>query len=144
MTMAEEENGANGEAEPREEGRREGIKGGIRQGLSMLAAMKDAIEEALKEPKERGDLTPERAKEVMRSTLEKAQEKAGEARDALDFVKQKEFDALKVVVERLDIRTTDIERKVGTEGGGIRRSSDRRRGGLIKRLRTPLREPRKS
>ena len=116
--MAEEENGANGEAEPKEEGRREGIKGGIRQGLSMLAAMKDAIEETLKEAKERGDLTPERAKEVMRSTLEKAQEKAGEARDALDFVKQKEFDALKVVVERLDIRTTDIERKVGTEGGG--------------------------
>ena len=115
--MAEEENGANGEAEPREEGRREGIKGGIRQGLSMLAAMKDALEETLKEAKERGDLTPERAKEVMRSTLEKAQEKAGEARDALDFVKQKEFDALKVVVERLDIRTTDIERKVGTEGG---------------------------
>ena len=115
--MSEEENGANGETEPKEEGRSEGIRGGIRQGLGMLAAMKDAIEETLKEAKERGDLTPERAKEVMRSTLQKAQEKAGEARDALDFVKQKEFDALKVLVERLDLRVTDIERKVDTEGG---------------------------
>ena len=114
--MSEEENGANGEAEPKEETRSEGIKGGIRQGLGMLAAMKDAIEETLKEAKERGDLTPERAKEVMRSTLERAQEKAGEARDALDFVKQKEFDTLKEVVERLGIRVTDIERKVDTEG----------------------------
>ena len=117
MTMSEDENGTNGEGAPEEEGRREGIKGGIRQGLGMLAAMKDAIEETLKEAKERGDLTPERAKEVMRSTLEKAQEKAGEARDALDFVRQREFDTLKEVVERLDNRVSDIERKVDTEGG---------------------------
>ena len=115
--MSEEENGATGEAEPTEEGRREGFKGGIRQGLGMLAAMKDAIEETLKEAKERGDLTPERAKEVMRSTLEKAQEKAGEAREALDFVKQKYFDALEDAVERLGVRVTEIERKVDTEGG---------------------------
>ncbi len=120
--MSEEENGANKE-EPKkgqanEEGRGEGIKGGIRQGLSMLSAMKDAIEETLKEARERGDLSPERAKEVMRSTLEKAQEKAGEARDALDFVKQKEFDALKKVVDGIEVRIAEIERKVGTDGGG--------------------------
>ena len=84
----------------------------------MLSAMKDAIEETLKEAKERGDLSPERAKEVMRSTLEKAQEKAGEARDALDFVKQKEFDALKKVVEGIEVRVAEIEREVGTDGGG--------------------------
>ena len=115
--MSEKEKGTTGEAETNEEGRGEGIKGGIRYGLGMLAAMKDAIEETLKEAKERGDLTPERAKEVMRSTLEKAQEKAGEARDALDFVKQREFDALKEMVEQLDVRVTGIERKVDTQGG---------------------------
>ena len=103
--------------EPKEEGRGEAIKGGIRQGLSMLSAMKDAIEETLKEARERGDLSPERAREVMRSTLEKAQEKAGEARDALDFVKQKEFDVLKKVVERIELRVAEIEREVGTEPG---------------------------
>ena len=116
--MSEEESDGNDEARPKkgDEGR-EGIKGGIRQGLGMLAAMKDAIEETLKEARERGDLTPERAKEVMRSTLEKAQEKAGEAREALDFVKQKEFDVLKQLVERLDIRVADLEQEPDKKGG---------------------------
>ena len=82
----------------------------------MLSAMKEAIEETLREARERGDLSPERAKEVMRSTLEKAQEKAGEARDALDFVKQKEFDVLKKVVEKIEVRIDGIERKVGKDG----------------------------
>jgi polyhydroxyalkanoate synthesis regulator phasin len=80
----------------------------------MLAAMKDAIEETLKEARERGDLSPDRAKEVMRSTLEKAQEKAEGARDALDFVKQKEFDMLKEVVDRIELRVAEIERGAGT------------------------------
>ncbi len=115
VTMSKEEEGGNGEEGTSEEGG--GIKGGIRQGLGMLSAMKDAIEETLKEAKERGDLSPERAKELMRSTLEKAQEKAGEARDALDFVKQKEFDVLKKVVERLDSRIAHIERDGGVEEG---------------------------
>ncbi len=80
--------------------------------------MKDSIEETLNEARDRGDLTPERAKEVMRSTLEKAQEKAGEARDAFDFVKQKEFDVVKKVVEGLKVRVADMEREVGMEGAG--------------------------
>ena len=115
--MSEKEKDTTGEAETNEEGRGEGITGGIRYGLGMLAAMKDAIEETLKEAKERGDLTPERAKQVMRTTLEKAQEKAGEAREALDFVKQKEFTLLKELVDRLDTRVNDIEQKVGTDRG---------------------------
>ncbi len=113
--MFEEENGANKEEEPKGEERGDGIKGGIRQGLSMLSAMKDAIEETLKEARERGDLSPDRAKEVMRSTLEKAQEKAGGARDALGFVKQKEFDTLKEVVDRIELRVAEIERGTGTD-----------------------------
>jgi len=118
LMMSEAEKGAKDEAgSKKDEGGAEGIKGGIRQGLGMLAAMKDAIEETLKEAKEHGNLTPERAKDVMRSTLEKAQEKAGEARDALDFVKQKEFEALKELVERLDARVADIEQKLDSEGG---------------------------
>jgi polyhydroxyalkanoate synthesis regulator phasin len=110
-----EEKGENGKMDGNEE--EGGIKGGIRQGLGMLSAMKDAIEETLRDAKERGDLSPERAKEVMRSTLEKAQEKAGEAREALDFVKQKEFDVLKKVVEKLEGRISDIEHEGGGDGG---------------------------
>ena len=48
---------------------------------------------------------------------EKAQEKAGEAREALDFVKQKEFDVLQELVEGLDIRGGKIEKELDTEGG---------------------------
>ena len=81
----------------------------------MLNAMKDAIEETLNEAKERGGLSPERAKEVMRSTLERAQAKAGEAREALDFVKQKDFDGLKTVVDGLKERVKSVERSLGLE-----------------------------
>ena len=106
------------EEEAKEEGRAEGIRGGIRQGLGMLSAMKDAIEETIREARERGDLSPDRAKEVMRNTLEKAQEKAGEARDALDFVKQKEFDMLKEVVDLIELRVAEIERGTGKDAEG--------------------------
>ena len=98
-----------------EKSRADGIKGGIRQGMSMLNAIKDAIEETLNEAKDRGDLSPDRAKEVMRATLEKAQAKAGEARDALDFVKQKDFDGLRSVVDGLKKRVKSVERSLGLE-----------------------------
>jgi polyhydroxyalkanoate synthesis regulator phasin len=115
--MTKEEKDSTGEEEPTDGGRGEGIKSGIRQGLGMLSAMKDAIEETLNEARERGDLTPERAKEVMRSTLERAQEKAGEARDALDFVRQKDFEDVKNLVEELQARVSDIEREMGKGAG---------------------------
>ena len=111
----EENNGSGTEQEPQEKSRTDSIKGGIRQGMSMLSAMKDAIEETLSEARERGDLTPERAKEVMRSTLEKAQARAGEAREAFDFVKQKDFDGLKGVVDELKKRVKGVERSLGLE-----------------------------
>ena len=111
----EENNGSGTEQESQEKSRTDSIKGGIRQGMSMLSAMKDAIEETLSEARERGDLTPERAKEVMRSTLEKAQARAGEAREAFDFVKQKDFDGLKGVVDGLKERVKGVERSLGLE-----------------------------
>ncbi len=111
----EENNGSGTEQEPQEKSRTDSIKGGVRQGMSMLSAMKDAIEETLSEARERGDLTPERAKEVMRSTLEKAQARAGEAREAFDFVKQKDFDGLKGVVDELKERVKGVERSLGLE-----------------------------
>ena len=116
--MTQEDTDASGEEQSKDGARGDGIKGGIRQGLGMLSAMKDAIEETLNEARERGDLTPERAKEVMRSALDRAQEKAGEARDAIDFVKQKEFEVVKNVVEQLHKRVSDIEQKMGKESGG--------------------------
>ena len=111
----EENDGSGNGQESEEKSRADSRKGGIRQGIGMLNAMKDAIEETLNEAKERGDLSPERAKEVMRSTLERAQVKAGEARDAFDFVKQKDFDGLKTVVDGLKERVKSVERSLGLE-----------------------------
>ena len=91
---------------------KEKVSDGIKQGIGVLSAFKDALEETITEARERGDLSPERAKEVMRSALHKAQEAAGEARERLDFVSQKEFDALAERVAALE------ERLRAAEGGG--------------------------
>ena len=112
---SEDGNASETEQNEEEKSRADGIKGGIRQGLTMLNAVKDAIEETLNEAKERGDLSPERAKEVMRSTLERAQTKAGEARGALNLVKQKDFDGLRSAVDRLKERVKKIERSLGLD-----------------------------
>ena len=112
---SEDENASGTKQNEEDKSRADSIKGGIRQGISMLSAMKDAVEETLNEAKERGDLSPERAKELMRTTLERAQTKAGEARDAFDLVKQKDFDGLKGVVDALTARVGAVERSLGLD-----------------------------
>ena len=118
--MKPQDNAPGGEGPKAEQGREEqdradAIRSGIRQGMSLLGAMRDAIEETLNEARERGDLSPERAKDVIRSTLERAQNKAGEAREAFDFVRQKEFDGLEATVDGLKERLRSVERSLGLE-----------------------------
>jgi len=96
---------------------RDKVSDGIKQGIGVLSAFKDALEETITEARERGDLSPERAKEVMRSALHKAQEAAGEARERLDFVSQKEFDALAA-------RVAALEARLGAAGGGTAEGSE--------------------
>ena len=88
------------DAEPRTSRGR--MSGGIKQGIGVLAALKDALEESINEARERGDLSPDRAREVVKGALARAQEAAGGARERLDFVSRKEFDQLKERVERLE------------------------------------------
>ncbi|GMR12759.1 MAG: hypothetical protein BMS9Abin29_0952 [Gemmatimonadota bacterium] len=95
--------------------RQERVSDGIKQGMSVLNAMKDAIEETIKEAKERGDLSQERAKEVMKSGLAKAQQRMDSAREALDFVSQNEFDGLRTKVDDLKNRVLDLERNLDEE-----------------------------
>ncbi len=89
------------------------VSDGIRQGIGVLSAFKDALEETINEARERGDLSSERAKEVMKNALHKAQEAAGGARERLDFVSQREFDTLSEAVERLQERVSDLEARLG-------------------------------
>lgn len=122
--MSKEGNGSTSDQASEEPNHRESLKGGIRQGIEILTALKNAIEESLKESRERGDLTPERAKEIIRATLDRAQARAGEAKDAFDLVKQKEFEALRTVVEDLKVRLIRVERLAGIDTDDASTSPD--------------------
>ena len=106
--------GASGE-DPR--GARRKVSDGIREGLGVLSAFKDALEETIVDARRRGDLSPERAKRVLRSAMSRAQEVAGEARERLDGVSQKEFDLLKEQVGQLEARLKNLERRGGGDPG---------------------------
>ena len=102
-----EDTGAGERAEEAQEGTRpeddEGrLKRGWNRGLGFLSAVKEAIDETLDEARDRGDLNPQRAKEIMREALDRAQEAAGEAKSRLEFVPRKEFEALQARVEALE------------------------------------------
>lgn len=91
------------------------VSGGIRQGIGVLSAVKDALEETINEARERGDLSTDRAKEVMKTALQKAHEAAEGAKDRLDLVHQKEFDGLREVVDDIKARVSDLEARLRRE-----------------------------
>lgn len=91
------------------------VSDGIRQGIGVLSAFKDALEETINEARERGDLSSDRAKEVMKNALHRAQEAAEGARERLDFVSQKEFDTLRDAVGRIRDRVSRLEGHQGEE-----------------------------
>ncbi|MEE2899700.1 MAG: hypothetical protein VX815_14660 [Gemmatimonadota bacterium] len=90
---------------------------GIKQGIGVLSAFKEALEETIQEAKEKGDLSTERAKDVLKDALEKAQSAAGDAKDRLDLVSQKEFDGLQGVVETIKDRVAALETHLGFGSG---------------------------
>jgi len=99
-------------------GAREKVGEGIRQGIGVLSAFKDALEETINEARERGDLSAERAKEVMKGALDKAQAAASGARERLDFANQSELDGLREALEELRRRVDALEaRETGAEEG---------------------------
>lgn len=92
---------------------------GIRQGIGVLSAFKDALEETIQEARDRGDLSADRAKEVMKEALDRAQSAAEDAKGKLDFARQAEFDAarseldtLKASFEALRARVNTLEQSV--------------------------------
>lgn len=107
------------------QGKREGFSEGVRQGLGVLSAFKEAIEETLSEVRERGDLNPERARAAMKEALHRAQAVAGEAREKVDFVGRKEFEALRDRVDELWARVSpqDSRGASGTGGNGSESAS---------------------
>jgi polyhydroxyalkanoate synthesis regulator phasin len=103
-----------------------GVSGGIKQGLGVLSALKDALEEAITEARERGDLTPERARDAVRSAMGRVQEAAGDARERLDFASRKDLDHLKDQIAELKVRLENLERRAaqGPGAGPTRSDAD--------------------
>jgi polyhydroxyalkanoate synthesis regulator phasin len=85
------------------------VSDGIKQGIGVLSAFKDALEETINDARERGDLSSDKAKDVMKNALNKAQEAAEGARERLDFVSQKEFAALGQAVDAVKDRVSALE-----------------------------------
>lgn len=74
---------------------------GVRAVTGILGALRDAVEQTFDDLKERGDITPERAKEAARDTMKRAHDAVEEVRERLEFVPRREFDALRDEVAEL-------------------------------------------
>ena len=113
--MSAEEKGTEEKAEePTAEGKsaRGKMGDGIKQGIGVLSAFKDALEETIQEARDRGDLSTERAREVMKEALEKAQSAGERARDCLDFAHQADMDTLKGAMKSIRERRKELEESV--------------------------------
>lgn len=106
------------ETEPgRERSARESFGEGVRAGIGILAGFKEAIEETIAEARERGDLSPERAKEIVKSAMARAQVAAEEARDRLDFATRSELESLEARLRELSERVRALEEASAAPGG---------------------------
>lgn len=94
------------------------VREGIRAGLGILSALKDAVEETVQDMLDRGELSPERAREAVRTTMDRAQSAFDEARTRLDFVPRREFEALQAEVAELRRRVDGLDGPGATGTGG--------------------------
>lgn len=86
-----------------------GIGEGIRTGIGILNAFREAIEETLDSAVQRGDLTPERARQTMREAFDRVQESFEGARERLDLVPRAELDELRAELAQLRERVARLE-----------------------------------
>jgi polyhydroxyalkanoate synthesis regulator phasin len=74
---------------------------GVRAVSGILGAFKDAIEQTFNDLTERGDISPDRAKDAARDAMKRAQDAVDDMRGRLEFVPRREFDALRADVDGL-------------------------------------------
>ncbi|HEU0013821.1 MAG TPA: hypothetical protein VFQ45_09060 [Longimicrobium sp.] len=97
-----------------------GIGEGIRNGIGLLAAFRDAVEETIQEAVQRGDLSPERARQALGDAFARAQETVGEVRERLSPATQRELDGLRAEVAELRERVRVLEERAGGAAGVAR------------------------
>lgn len=103
---------ATGEAPGEDRGKGRSMGDGIRQGIGVLSAFKDALEETIQEARDRGDLSTDRAKEVMKEALGKAHDAAEGAKTRLDFATQVDMDSVRVTLDSMKRRLGELEESV--------------------------------
>jgi polyhydroxyalkanoate synthesis regulator phasin len=89
-----------------------GIGEGLRTGVGVLNAFREAIEETIGEAMESGDVSPERARTLMRDAAQRVQSSLEETRERLDFVSRREMEELRQELAALRQRVAVLE------GGG--------------------------
>ncbi len=103
---------------------RQKVGDGIRQGIGVLSAFKDAVEETIQEARERGDLSGERAKEIMKSALDKAQAAASDAKERFDFATQADLESVQKTLDALNKRIAALEAAVAGAVRGRQKEAD--------------------
>lgn len=93
------------------------VREGIRAGLGILSALKDAIEETVDEMMDRGEISQDRAREAVRTTMERAQAAFDDARTRFEFVPRREFEELGEDVRELRRRVERLERDAHDHAG---------------------------
>ncbi|NIP83551.1 MAG: hypothetical protein GWM90_31730 [Gemmatimonadetes bacterium] len=93
------------------------VREGIRAGIGILSALKDAIEETVDDMLERGELSQERAREAVRTTMERAQAAVEDARVRFDFAPRSDLDELAEDVRELRRRVERLEATAHEPGG---------------------------
>lgn len=86
-----------------------GIGDGIRTGIGILNAVREAIEETLDSAVQRGDLTPEKARQTMREAFDRVQDGFEGARERVDFVPRAEMEELRNELAALRERVARLE-----------------------------------
>jgi polyhydroxyalkanoate synthesis regulator phasin len=89
------------------------IRDGVRAVSGILGAFKDAIEQTFNDMSERGDISPERARDAARDAMKRAQDAMEDMRGRVDFVTRREFDTLRSEIAQL---RQQVERHM-THGG---------------------------
>jgi polyhydroxyalkanoate synthesis regulator phasin len=74
---------------------------GVRAVTGILGALRDAVEQTFDDLKEKGDISPERARDAARDTMRRAHDAVEEVRERLEFVPRREFEALRDEVAEL-------------------------------------------
>lgn len=91
------------------------IRDGVRAVTGILGAFKDAIEQTFDDLSERGDISPDRARDAARDAMKRAQASVDDMRGRLEFVPRREFDTLKAEVAALRAR---LDQHMNSSGGG--------------------------